>query len=136
MSLSGGPASDLLIDRSVDVGVADPESLSQVSVSGEASAVDDLAKLRRRRTKTASDWFPAGVDELDLALTEVRNLYARCRDMKVDKFTRLCDCAKVVVTGDSSPGIGEVGEVHIRPHTHQCARPNVCAWCNHRTNIA
>ena len=114
MSRSGGPVSDLLIDRNVNVCFADPASHSYVSVSGEANAVSDPAKLRRLWTKAASEWFPGGVDDPDLALIEVQILHARYWDMKGNKFTQLYNRAKVVVTGESSPDVDEVGEVHIR----------------------
>ncbi|MEO6625628.1 MAG: pyridoxamine 5'-phosphate oxidase family protein [Burkholderiaceae bacterium] len=67
-----------------------------------------------RRTKTASERFPGGVDDPDLALIEVQILHARYWDMKVNKFTQFYNCAKIVVTGETSPGVSEVGEVHIR----------------------
>ena len=114
MSRSSGPVADLLIDRNVNVCFANPESHSYVSVSGEASAVSDPAKLRHLWTKTAAEWFPGGVNDPDLALIEVQILHARYWDMKVNKFTQLYNSAKFVVTGESSPGVGEVGEVHIR----------------------
>ena len=60
MSRSSGPVSDLLIDRNVNVCFTDPASHSYVSVSGEASAVSDPAKLRQLWTKTASEWFAGG----------------------------------------------------------------------------
>jgi general stress protein 26 len=72
MSRSSGPVSDLLIDRNVSVCFADPASHSYVSVSGEARAVSDPAKLRQLWTKTASEWFTGGVDDPDLALIEVQ----------------------------------------------------------------
>ena len=114
MSRSSGPVSDLLIDRNVNVCFADPASHSYVSVSGEANVVIDPAKARRLWTKAASEWFPGGVDDSDLALIEVQILHARYWDMKGNKFTQLYNRAKVVVTGESSPDVDEVGEVHIR----------------------
>ena len=114
MSRSSGPVSDLLIDPNVNVCFANPGSHSYVSVSGEARAVSDPAKLRRLWTKTAGEWFPGGIDDPDLALIEVQILHARYWDMKVNKFTQLYKYAKLVVTGESSPSVGAVGEVHIR----------------------
>jgi general stress protein 26 len=114
MSRRSAPVSDLLIDRNVNVCFADPGCHSYVSVSGEASAVSDPAKLHRLWTKTASEWFPGGVDDPDLALIEVQILHARYWDMKINKFTQLYHYAKIVVTGETSPGVGDVGEVHIR----------------------
>jgi len=114
MSRSSAPVSDLLIDRNVNVCFADPGSHSYVSVSGEASAVRDPAKLRLLWTKAASEWFPGGVDDPDLALIEVQILHARYWDMKVNKFTQLYNYAKIVVTGETSPAMSEMGEVHMR----------------------
>jgi general stress protein 26 len=114
MSRSSGPVADLLLDENVNVSFAHPSTHSYVSVSGTARSVDDPAKVRGLWTKSAAVWFAGGVDDPDLALVEVQILHARYWDMKGNKLTQLYNIAKIVVTGASPAGLGEVGEVRMR----------------------
>jgi len=108
------PATDLTGEPQVNVAYADPDSDRYVSVSGTAAVVDDVARKRQLWSKMAEAWFPAGVEDPNLALVQVRITHASYWDVKESKTVQLFKMAKAAVTGNPPMDMGKRGEVHMR----------------------
>ena len=113
MSRSGAPVADLQADPVVNVGYADPGKDRYVSVSGKASVVEDMAKKNQLWSKFAEAWFPAGVNDPDLALVQVKIIHADYWDVKESKVVQLYKMAKAVFTGEKPRDLGEHGEIRL-----------------------
>lgn len=108
------PATDLAGQPQVNVAYADPDSDRYVSVSGTAAVVDDAARKRQLWSKMAEAWFPAGVEDPNLALVQVRITHASYWDVKESKVVQVFKMAKAVITGNPPTDMGKHGEVHMR----------------------
>ncbi len=104
---------DLLQQPSVVVAYADPGADRYVSVSGDATVSQDLAKKQQLWTPMAKAWFPKGVDDPNLALVGVRITHADYWDVKSNKLVQLFKMAKAAVTGERPSDMGE--HVQVRP---------------------
>ena len=113
MSKKGEPVQDIGREKTVNIVYANPSADSYVSVSGEASVVDDRAIKQRLWNKMSEAWFPGGVDDPDLALVQVLIVHADYWDVKESKVTQLYKMAKAVVTGEPPKDMGEHGEIHM-----------------------
>jgi general stress protein 26 len=114
MSKKGDPVDDLEREPMVGVVYADPSSDTYVSVSGTATAVDDIARKRELWNKFAEAWFPGGATDPDLALVQVRILHANYWDVKESKLVQLYAMGKAALTGKPPKQLGEHGEVRMR----------------------
>ncbi len=113
MSRQGDPVEDIEAEPTVSVSYADPDSDRYVSVSGSARVVDDRSKVGALWSKLAGAWFPAGVDDPDLALVEVVITHAHYWDVKDNKVTQVYKMTKAAITG-RPPEMGESGEVRMQ----------------------
>ena len=114
MSRKGEPVADISADKRVNIAYADPDDDSYVSVSGEASVVEDMAKKTELWNKFAQAWFPGGVDDPDLALVQVTIIHAHYWDVKESKIVQIYKMAKAAITGERPSGMGESGEIRMR----------------------
>ncbi|MEP7295717.1 MAG: pyridoxamine 5'-phosphate oxidase family protein [Burkholderiales bacterium] len=114
MSRRGDPVADLLAEPAVNIAYADPGEDRYVSVSGTATVVEDAAKKRQLWSKFAEAWFPAGVDDPDLALVQVRIHHASYWDVAESKVVQLYQIAKAALTGKPPSRLGEHGEIRMR----------------------
>ncbi len=114
MSRSGDPVADLIVDPVVNVAYADPGDDRYVSVSGEASVVNDAAKKQQLWSRMAEAWFPGGVDDPDLALVRVEILHASYWDVKESKLVQLYQMAKAAFTGKPPVTLGEHADIRMR----------------------
>ena len=92
---------------------ADPGDDSYVSLSGHAVVTDDQAKKEALWSPVARAWFPAGVNDADLALLEVRIHHAEYWDVKESKMVQLAKMAKAALTGETPPRLGEHKELNL-----------------------
>jgi general stress protein 26 len=113
MSRSGEPVDDLGREPTVNVSYADPGKDSYVSVSGQAAVVEDAARKRKLWSKLAEAWFPAGVDDPDLALVKLTITHADYWDVKGGKVVQLFKMAKAAATGKPPKDMGEHGTVRM-----------------------
>jgi general stress protein 26 len=113
MPRSGEPAADLVADPVVNVVYADPASASYVSISGDASIVDDMAKKNEFWSTLTGAFFAGGVTDPDLALVRVKILHADYWDNDTSKAVRLLQVARAAVTGKLSGELGSHGEVRM-----------------------
>ena len=117
MSRHAGTVSELEAEPRVNVVYADPEKDSYVSVSGEASVVDDLGRKKELWTKLTEAWFPDGVTDPNLTLVCVKISHAHYWDVDTSQIVQLYKMAKAVVTG-VPPKMGKEGEVRISGAQH------------------
>ena len=113
MSRSSDPVEDLASEPTVNVAFADPGADTWVSVSGEASVVEDRAKAEQLWSKMNEAWFKGGPQDPDLALVQVRIVHANYWDVRESKIVQLWEMAKAAVSG-TTPDLGEHGEVRLR----------------------
>ncbi len=100
-------------DSNVNVSYADPGADSYVSVSGQAAIVEDQGKKEELWSPLARAWFPAGVNDPDLALLEVRIHHAEYWDVKESKMVQLAKMARAAILGELPRKLGEHKELHI-----------------------
>jgi general stress protein 26 len=105
---------DLAAQPEVNVAYADPGADRYVSVSGTAAVSNDPARKRQLWSKMAEVWFPAGVDDPDLTLVQVRIAHASYWDVKDSKLVQVVKMAKAAVTGKPPSDMGEHREVSMR----------------------
>ncbi len=114
MSRSNDAVADLAKDPAVNVSFADPSDDSYVSVTGNASVVEDMAKKEELFSTMAKAWFPRGVTDPDLALVRVKIVHAGYWDIEKSKIVQLYDMAKAAMTGEPPTDLGEHTEVRLR----------------------
>lgn len=113
ISKKGGTVADLRADASVNITYADPGKDAYVSVSGEATVVDDIAKKTALWTAFSKPWFPDGPEDADLALVQVKIIHAHYWDVKDSKIVQLYEMAKATFTGKPPKNMGTNGEVRM-----------------------
>jgi general stress protein 26 len=114
MSRRSEVVADIAREPAVSVAYADTGADDYVAVSGRARVVDDMAKKRQLWNKMTEAWFPAGVDDPDLALVQVSITHADYWAAKDSKLTQVFKMAKATVTGRPPADISEHGRVDLR----------------------
>jgi len=114
MGAPSEPVADLASEPQVNVAYADPDADRYVSVSGTAAVVDDPAKKRALWSKMNEAWFPAGPDDPNLRLVQVKIVHASYWDVKDSKLVQLFKMAKAAVTGKPPTDMGEHADVRLR----------------------
>ena len=100
-------------DGNVNVSYADPGDDSYVSLSGQAVIAEDQAKKEELWSPVARAWFPAGVNDPDLALLEIHIHHAEYWDVKESKMVQLAKMAKAAILGELPRNLGEHKELDI-----------------------
>ena len=113
MSRQSDPVDDLAREPGVNVVYANTSADNYVSVSGEASVVDDPAIKQRLWSPMTQAWFPGGPTDADVALVRVRITHANFWNVTDSKATQLFKMAKAAVTGKPPTDMGESGEVRM-----------------------
>lgn len=93
-------AKRMAIDNNVNVSYAHPGDDRYVSVSGQASIVDDQAKKDALFTVLAKAWFSGGATDPDLALLVIDIGHVEYWDSKDSKMVQLIKMATAAVTGN------------------------------------
>ncbi len=114
MSRADGTVDDIGHDSSVNVVYADPGKDRYVSVSGNASVVDDTARKKQLWSKANEAWFPKGPTDPEVALVEVKIIHADYWDVEASKIVQLFKMAAGAVTGKPPTDLGEHATVHMR----------------------
>lgn len=107
MSRTSDTANDLRTSSFANLSYAHPGKDAYVSVSGEARLVDDPAIKRRLWSKMNEAWFPAGVEDADLALVCVDVLEAEYWDVKESKLTQVAKMMKASITDKRPTNLGD-----------------------------
>lgn len=89
------------LDASGMVGVSYSDGRADfVSVSGATQIIRDRAVINELWTPLAKTWFPAGVDDPDLAALKVQIHRAEYWDGPEGQLTRLYAITRALITGD------------------------------------
>lgn len=99
--------------RQVNVAYASAADNSFVSLSGQASVVQDRADIDAHWNEWIRTWFPDGKDDPDLALIRVDVDTAEYWDAPSSKMVIAFDYLKARVTG-KTPDVGENRKIDVR----------------------
>ena len=100
-------------DGSVNVAYANTDADSYVSVSGQASVLEDPAKKEELFNPAAKAWFPGGPTDPNLALLAVRILEAEYWDVDDSKMVQLLKMARSAITGNPPTDLGEHKKLNV-----------------------
>ena len=104
---------DIAADSRVSLVYADPGEDCYVSVSGQATVVQDLQRQQVLWSTLAQAWFPGGADDPDLRVLRVAVDAAEYWDVDTNKMVQLFKMAKAAVTGKPPVDMGEHREVKL-----------------------
>jgi general stress protein 26 len=93
---------EIRVDPQVNVAFSCPQINSYVSVSGTAELVRDLAKMRELWNPLFKSWFPAGLEDPDLALMRVTIDGAEYWDAPSGTMVELVGFVQSLVTGEQA----------------------------------
>lgn len=96
----------------VNVAYSSSESMSFVSLAGQAILVNDSAAIDEHWNEWVKVWFPEGKEDPDLALLRVDVDTAEYWDAPSSKVAIAFDYIKARVTG-SKPDLGEHGKMDV-----------------------
>ncbi len=105
-------AQDVRYNAQVNAAYAHPQKDDWVSVSGEASLVDDDAKKRELWNDGLKAWFPDGLEDPELVLLRIRATGAEYWD-GAGRITTLLGMARAAVTGKPATNMGDKGKVEL-----------------------
>jgi general stress protein 26 len=108
-----GMAHDLEGEHAVNVSYADSKRNRYVSVTGNASFVRDRAKAEDLWDSHLKTYFPAGLDDPNVALLAVRVATAEYWDAPRSKMVQLLAATQAAPRGEA-PELGEHRKVEIR----------------------
>ena len=100
-------------DGTVNVAYAHPGDDRYVSVSGNASIVEDQAKKDYLFTSFAKAWFPGGATDPNMALLQIDIGHAEYWDVKESKMMQLAKMAKAAITGEPPEKMGDHKEMNL-----------------------
>ena len=100
-------------DGIVNVAYAHPGDDRYVSVSGQASIVEDQAKKDYLFTSFAKAWFPGGATDPNMALLQINIGHAEYWDVKESKMVQLAKMAKAAITGTPPEKMGDHKEMNL-----------------------
>ena len=100
-------------DGIVNVAYAHPGDDRYVSVSGQASIVEDQAKKDYLFTSFAKAWFPGGANDPNMALLQINIGHAEYWDVKESKMVQLAKMAKAAITGTPPENMGDHKEMNL-----------------------
>ena len=100
-------------DGTVNVAYAHPGDDRYVSVSGQASIVEDQAKKDYLFTSFAKAWFPGGATDPNMALLQINIGHAEYWDVTESKMVQLAKMAKAAITGTPPEKMGDHKEMNL-----------------------
>lgn len=109
----GDIARHVASDSSVNVAYANTDADSYVSVTGEASLLEDQAKKNELFNPAAKAWFPNGPNDPNVGLLAVKILDAEYWDVTDSKMVQLFKMAKAAVTGETPKDLGEHKKLNV-----------------------
>ena len=103
----------LAANSSVNVSYSNPSDDRYVSVSGQATIIEDQTKKDYLFTPFAKAWFPCGATDPDMALVGVEIGHAEFWNVTESKMTQLAKMAKAAITGEPPQKMGEHKELNL-----------------------
>ena len=104
--------SDTDWNETVSLIYSDPKNNSYVSVSGNASIVEDEAKKEELWSFMSKAWFPGGKDDPNLVMLKVTTEEAAYWDSTSSKMVVFVSMIKAAVTGTTPDG-GDHGKLNL-----------------------
>ncbi len=108
--LSSQKVAEVGDDPRVNVAFVGDKGDRYVSVSGTATAVHDVERMRALWNPTYRAWFPHGADDPDSAILTVQIERIEYWDVPTNRMVRLWCAIKALATGE----VVEAGEHHTR----------------------
>ncbi|NQV27875.1 MAG: pyridoxamine 5'-phosphate oxidase family protein [Rhodopirellula sp.] len=96
---------DIKANSRVGISYACPNAKSYVSISGTASIVDDEQKFEALWRDDLKEWFPDGLESIDLTLIKVQVDCAEYWDHSQSVMVRLLSYVKSIITGESNDAV-------------------------------
>ncbi len=109
----GDIARHVASDGSVNVAYANTDADSYVSVTGQASLLEDQAKKNELFNPVAKAWFPKGPTDPNVGLLAVKILDAEYWDVTDSKMVQLFKIAKAAMTGEPLKDLGEHKKLNV-----------------------
>lgn len=109
----GDIAKHVASDGSVNVAYANTDADSYVSVTGQASLLEDQAKKNELFNPATKAWFPKGPTDPNVGLLAVKILDAEYWDVTDSKMVQLFKIAKAAMTGDPLKDLGEHKKLNV-----------------------
>ncbi|QNK73638.1 pyridoxamine 5'-phosphate oxidase family protein [Variovorax sp. PAMC28562] len=109
----GDIARHVASDGSVNVAYANTDADSYVSVTGQASLLEDQAKKNELFNPAAKAWFPKGPTDPNVGLLAVKILDAEYWDVTDSKMVQLFKIAKAAMTGEPLKDLGEHKKLNV-----------------------
>jgi general stress protein 26 len=106
--LSSEKVHEIARDARVNVAFVSAAGDRYVSVSGDAKATHDPARMHALWKPTYRAWFPAGADDPDSAILTVRTARIEYWDVPTSRLVRVWCAVKALATGQ----VVEAGEHH------------------------
>ena len=103
-SASAAKVHEVQRNHQVNLAYANPDDQRYVSVSGTSELVRDRAKITELWNPIYQAWFPAGLDDPDLALLKVQVEKAEYWESPSSKVVQLIGFVKAVATGKPYEG--------------------------------
>ena len=92
-------ASEISVENSVSLTYSDPKNHTYLSITGEASLVDDKEKMKELWNPFIKAFFPQGLDDPKLILLKVKLNDAEYWDSSSSNMVVLFNILKAAVTG-------------------------------------
>jgi general stress protein 26 len=99
-----GKVHEINREHQVNLSYAEPKMQHYVSVSGTATLVRDMARIKELWKPLYKAWFPDGLDDPELALLRVDVTKAEYWDSPSSKVVQLVGFLKAVTTGKMYQG--------------------------------
>lgn len=99
-------------DPHVCLAYADPADSTYVAVRGDASLVNDQAKIKELWNPILKAWFPDGLDDPKLSLLKVTPTDAEFWDSSSSKMINFFNIVKAAVTGGKTD-VGDHGKINL-----------------------
>jgi general stress protein 26 len=110
---SSHKAEEVKTDHRVGVSYADPKLQNYVSMSGNATLVQDKASIDAHWSEILTTWFPGGKDDPDVALLRIDVTQAEYWDAPNSKMVHAYGYLKAKLTGKPPAG-GENEKIEVK----------------------
>lgn len=104
-------------DSEVNVSFSCNETMSFVSVSGDAALVDDREKIEQIWCPAAAKSYPAGKGDPNLTLIQVTPTFGEYWDAENDTFSLLYEATRALLSGTPKEIPGEHAKINLDKHS-------------------
>jgi general stress protein 26 len=94
-----GKSAEIGDNHQICLAYSKPSKNTYISITGEASIVNDWQKMKELYNPVINAWFPKGLDDPNLALLKVKPHEAEYWDSSSTKMVTLFQLTKAILTG-------------------------------------